>query len=238
LTVSVKVEIWSDVVCPWCYIGKRRFESALSRFAHRDEVEVVWRAFELDPSAQAVRDGDYAERLASKYRVAVAEARTMIDRMVSAGAADGLDMRFDLARPGNTFDAHRLLHLAFERGVQDALKERLLRATFTEGAAIGDREALAGLAVEVGLDPAEVQEALDGDAYADDVRADERRAASYGITAVPFFVVDEAYGVAGAQPPDVLLAVLEQAWAEGHPLSMVPTGGDAPACTGDACDVG
>ena len=234
----MKVEIWSDVVCPWCYIGKRRFEAALARFEHRDQVEVVWRAFELDQSAPATREGDYAERLAAKYRVPVAEARAMIDRMVSAGAADGLEMRFDRARPGNTFAAHRLLHLALDRGVQDQLKERLLAATFTEGAAIGDVEALAGLAAEVGLDADETRSVLDGDAYAAAVRTDERRAAALGISAVPFFVIDEAYGVSGAQPPDVLLAVLEQVWAETHPLSMVATGGDAPGCTGDSCDVG
>jgi len=237
LTSAVKVEIWSDVVCPWCYVGKRRFEAALARFEHRDQVEVVWRAFELDPSAPAARDGDYVERLAAKYRVSGAEAQAMIDRMVDAGARDGLDMRFDRARPGNTFPAHRLLHLGLDRGVQDELKERLLAATFTEGAAIGDVDVLAGLAAEVGLDPAEVRAVLDGDAYAADVRADERQAAALGITAVPFFVVDGTYGVPGAQPPDVLLGVLEQAWAESHPLSLVATGGDAAGCTGDACDV-
>ncbi len=232
----MKVEIWSDVVCPWCYVGKRRFESALGRFEHRDEVEVVWRSFELDPSAPRLREGNYAERLAAKYGVCVAEAGAMIDRMVQAGKADGLELRFDRARPGNTFDAHRLLHLAAERAVQDGLKERLLAATFTEGAPIGDPDTLAGLAAEVGVDADEVRTVLDGDAYAADVRTDERRAAALGISAVPFFVVDETYGVPGAQPPDVLLGVLEQAWAESHPLTLVATG-DAPGCTDDTCAV-
>ncbi len=215
---GMKVEIWSDVVCPWCYVGKRRFEAALSRFDHRDEVEVVWRAFELDPSAPAVRDSAYAERLASKYAMSVPDAQAMIDRMVAAGAQDGLDLRFDRAAAGNTFAAHRLLHLAHDRGVQDALKERLLAATFTEGAAIGDPEVLEVLAVEVGLDADEVRSALDGDAFAAEVRADERRATALGITAVPFFVIDGTLGVSGAQPPDVLLDVLEEAWAGSHPL--------------------
>jgi len=188
----MKVEIWSDVVCPWCYVGKRRFESALGRFEHRDQVEVVWRAFELDPSAPPEREGAYAERLATKYRVDATEARAMIDRMVSTGAADGLELRFDRARPGNTFDAHRLLHLALDRGVQGALKERLLAATFTEGAPIGDADTLAGVAGLAGLDPDEARAVLDGDAYAAEVRADERRAATLGISAVPFFVVDGA----------------------------------------------
>jgi predicted DsbA family dithiol-disulfide isomerase len=232
----MKVEIWSDVVCPWCYVGKRRFEAALARFEHRDQVEVVWRSFELDPSAPRLREGDYAERLAGKYRVSLAEAQAMIDRMVQAGAADGLELRFDKARPGNTFDAHRLLHLASGRGVQDALKERLLAATFTEGAPIGDVDTLVGLAAEAGLDADAARAVLDGDADAAEVRADERRAAAFGITAVPFFVIDEAYGVSGAQPPDVLLGVLEQAWAEAHPLTMVATGG-GPGCTDDTCAV-
>jgi len=235
VVTAMKVEIWSDVVCPWCYVGKRRFEVALARFAHRDEVEVVWRAFELDPSAPSVRGGAYAQRLAAKYRMSVPDAQAMIDRMVAAGAGDGLDLRFDWARPGNTFAAHRLLHLALERGVQDTVKERLLAATFTEGAAIGDPQVLEALAVDVGLDAGEVRSVLEGDAYAAEVRADERRAAALGITGVPFFVIDGTYGVSGAQPPDVLLGVLEEAWAGSQPL--VPAGGDAPGCRDGACAV-
>jgi predicted DsbA family dithiol-disulfide isomerase len=210
----MEVEIWSDVVCPWCYIGKRRFEAALAGFAHRDQVAVTWRAFELDPAAPAVKDGEYAERLAAKYRIAVDEARQMISRMVETGAATGLSLRFDLARGGNTFDAHRLLHLARSGGVQGQLYERLLAANFTEGVPVGDKEALLALAVEAGLDPDEVREVLEGDAYAADVRDDERQAHRLGISSVPFFVFGGTYGVAGAQSPEVLLGALEQAWAE------------------------
>ncbi|MBW3556660.1 MAG: DsbA family oxidoreductase [Actinobacteria bacterium] len=234
----MRVEIWSDVVCPWCYIGKRRFEEALSGFAHRDEVEVVWRAFELDPAAPALRDGDYAQRLAQKYRVPVREAQEMIDHMTTAAAGDGLDFNFDIARPGNTFDAHRLLHLASERGIQDAVKERLLSATFIEGQAIGDHETLVRLATEAGLDPDEARSVLDSGAYADEVRADEDRARAYGITGVPFFVVDETYGVSGAQPPQVLRTVLERAWEDTQPAVLVTAGqGEAPGCDGDSCVV-
>jgi predicted DsbA family dithiol-disulfide isomerase len=217
----MRIEIWSDVVCPWCYVGKRRFEAALSRFAHRDEVEVVWRAFELDPAAPAVREGSYVERLAGKYDRSVPEAQAMIDRMVEAGAGEGLDLRFDLARPGNTLAAHRLLHLARLRGVQQPMKERLLAATFTEGAAIGDIGVLVALAAEVGLDPDEVKATLEGDAFTDEVRADEARAAALGITGVPFFVIDGAYGVSGAQRPDLLVDVLEEAWA-ASPAAVSP----------------
>ncbi len=208
----MRVEIWSDVACPWCYIGKRRFDAALSRFAHGDDIEVRWRSFELDPAAPAVRDEPYLDRLAAKYRVTLPEADAMIDRMIEAGAQNGVVLRFDRAKPANTFDAHRLLHLAAERGVQHDLKERFLRATFTKGATMTDAGVLVGLAGEGGLAPAEARAGVDSDAYAADVRADEQRAGDLGITSVPFFVMG-GLGVSGAQPPDVLLDVLEEAWA-------------------------
>ena len=233
----VKVEIWSDVVCPWCYVGKRRFEQALAAFAHRDEVEVVWRAFELDPSAPAERTGAYAAHLAEKYGSPLAQAQQMIDTMTATAAQDGLDLRFDVARPGNTFDAHRLLHLAAERGVQDAVKERLLRATFTEGEPIGDHDALVRLVAEAGLDADEARAVLASDRYAAEVRGDQQQARAYGITGVPFFVVDGRYGVSGAQPAEALGQVLTQAWAERSPLTMVAAGAAAPGCDGDTCAV-
>jgi len=233
----MKVEIWSDVVCPWCYIGKRRFEAALARFAHRDEVELVWRSFELDASSppSASEQGSYAARLAEKYRTSPAQAQQMLDTMTATAAEEGLDFRFDLARPGNTFDAHRLLHLALAHGLQDALKERLDRGTFSEGLACSDHDALTAVAVEVGLPEAEVREVLDGDRYADAVRADEAQAGAYGISGVPFFVVDGRYGISGAQGADLLLSALDQAWSERSPLTLVT--GAAPACEGDACAV-
>ncbi len=234
----MKVEIWSDVVCPWCYIGKRRFEGALARFAHRKEVDLVWRSFELDPGAPSsdATAGTYVDRLAAKYGRSLSEAQGMLDSMTATAAQEGLDFRFDLARPGNTFDAHRLLHLAREHGVQDALKERLDRGTFTEGSPASDHAALRALAVEVGLPGTEVDEVLSSDRYADGVRADEAQARAYGITGVPFFVVDGRYGISGAQPADLVLQALEQAWAERAPLTLV-SAGDAPGCEGDACAV-
>ncbi len=209
----MKVEIWSDIACPWCYIGKRRFDVALSRFEHRDAVEVRWRSFELDAAAPPYREAAYLEHLMAKYRITMAEADAMIDTMIEAGAGNGVVLRFDKAKPGNTFDAHRLLHLAADRGVQAELKERLFRATFTKGAAIADHDVLVAAATDAGLDAEEAGAVLAGDAYAADVRADERRAADLGITSVPFFVM-AGLGVSGAQPPDVLLQVLEDAWAE------------------------
>ena len=219
LVQSMRVEIWSDVVCPWCYVGKRNFEAALSRFEHRDGVEVIWRAFELDPSAPAERKGDYVTHLARKYGMSVDQARKMIETMTVTGAKAGLTLDFERARPGNTFDAHRLIHLAGERGVQEAVKERFLRATFTDGEPIGDHGALLRLAVEAGLPQDEAASVLESDTYAAEVRADERLALEFGITAVPFFVVDRTFGVPGAQPPDVILGALERAWGKNaHPL--------------------
>ena len=214
----LEVEIWSDIACPWCYVGKRRFETALKDFEHRDDVTVTWRSFELDPTAPRVREkNSYAERLASKYRLAVSDAQAMIDRMTAVGAEEGIEFRFDRIQAGNTFDAHRLLHLAAAHDRQDAMKERLLRAYFTEGAAIGEPEVLADLASEVGLDAAHVRRVLAGDEHADDVRSDEATAAELGIHGVPFFVIGRRYGVSGAQPASELAKVLAQAGPASGP---------------------
>lgn len=216
---GVKVEIWSDVVCPWCAIGRRRFATALAGFAHRDDVQVRWRSFELDPAAPREREGERAAHLAGKYDVSLEAARRMEDRMAATAAEDGLRFRFDLARDGNTFDAHRLLHLAWETGgaaLQDAVKDRLLRAAFTDGEPVGDPDTLVRLVAGAGLDADAARAVLDGDRYAEDVRADEALARRYGISAVPFFVVDDRYGISGAQPVEVLGQALDRAWADGH----------------------
>jgi predicted DsbA family dithiol-disulfide isomerase len=236
----MNVEIWSDVVCPWCYIGKRRFESALARFPHRDDVAVVWRSFELDPTAPARREGDATERLAAKYGMSRQQAADSQARLTQTAAQEGLDFHFDVAQSGNTFNAHRLLHLANERGIQDEVKERLMRAYFSEAEPIGDPETLVRLAAELGIPAAEARAVLEGDAYSEDVRAEEREATELGINGVPFFVIDRQYGVSGAQSPDVLLEALEQAWADAHPkLVLTPVGAasDAAACTDDTCAI-
>jgi predicted DsbA family dithiol-disulfide isomerase len=237
--VNLKIEVWSDVVCPWCYIGKRRLEAALARFDHRDEVELVWRSFELDVSAppSSGEPGTYAQRLASKYGCSLVEAQVMLDNMTATAAKEGLDFRFDLARPGNTFDAHRLLHLALEHGLQDELKERLDRGTFTEGSPASDHSALRTLATQVGLPEVEVDAVLTSDRYSDAVRADEAQARAYGISGVPFFVIDGRYAISGAQPADAVLQALDQAWAERPPLTLVAPEGAAPSCEGESCAV-
>jgi len=226
------VEIWSDIACPWCYVGKRRFEAALAAFEHRDEVTVTWRSFELDPAAPRERGGDRAAHLAEKYGVTVERAIEMQDHMTRVAAGHGLEFRFDIARSGSTFDAHRLLHLAAGHGLQDAMKERLMRAYLTEGALIGDPEALERRGVEAGLPREAVLEVLASDRYAADVRADERTAAELGIHAVPFFVVDRALGASGAQPPEVLGEMLRRGWALRPRLAVVA---DGAACGPDGC---
>jgi predicted DsbA family dithiol-disulfide isomerase len=213
---SLRVDVWSDLACPWCYVGKRHLEQALARFPHAAQVEVTWRSFELDPSAPpAPREPGqgYAERLARKYRMPVAEAQQRIDEMTARGAGLGIGFRFDRVQAASTFDAHRLLHHARQHGQGGALKERLLRAYFAEGVLLTDRGALAGLAAEVGLDREAALAALDGGAHADAVRADEALAQELGIHAVPCFVFGP-FGVSGAQPPEVLLQALGRAWQE------------------------
>lgn len=225
----MRIDVWSDIACPWCYVGKRRLERAVATFSH--EVEIVYHSFELDPRAPRVRDDkSYVERLATKYMVPLAQAQQMIDRITRTGAEEGLELRFDRARSGNTFDAHRLLHLARERGVQGALKERLMRAYFTEGVAIGVADELVPLAVEVGLAEPEVREVLASDRYAEDVRRDEERAEELQITGVPFYVMGNRVAVPGAQSSDIMLGALERAWADTAAREA-----QGPVCGPDGC---
>jgi predicted DsbA family dithiol-disulfide isomerase len=228
----VHVEIWSDIACPWCFVGKRRFEAALAQFEHGDQVSVTWRSFELDPAAPHERTGERAAHLAEKYGVGVEQAREMEAQMAQTAAGDGLAFDFGVARSGNTFDAHRLVHLAEAHGRQDAMKERLFSAYLEQGELVSDHTTLARLAVEVGLPGDEVEELLAGDRFAAEVRDDERTAASLGINAVPFFVIDRAIGASGAHPPEALLRMLQQGWAQRTPLQMVAEG---DSCGIDGC---
>jgi predicted DsbA family dithiol-disulfide isomerase len=217
----MKVEIWSDVACPWCYIGKRRFERALDHFAHRNQIEVIWRSYQLDPGAPRNPGKKVNEILASKYDVSLSQAAAMNDRVSAIAAQEGLEYHLEQARYSNTFDAHRLIHLAGTHHLQQDMEERLFKAYFTEGTALGETEALVQLAAEVGIDADEARAVLAKDDYADEVRADEQRARRLGIRGVPFFAIDEQYGVSGAQPSEVLREVLEQAWAATHPHGVL-----------------
>jgi predicted DsbA family dithiol-disulfide isomerase len=212
----MQVEIWSDPVCPWCYLGKRRFERALESFDHRDEVTVVYRSFELDPSAPPGVTTPTVERLAGKYGMTAGQAGEAQRQMEQRAAQDGLEFRMDGLRSGNTRDAHRLLHLAKAHGVQAELAERLHRAYFTEQASIFDHSSLTGLAVEAGLDRDDVIRVLASQEYGDAVDTDEAMAQALGVNGVPLFVIDRRYGISGAQPPEVIAQVLDQAWAEAR----------------------
>jgi len=236
---ELTVEVWSDIACPWCYVGKRRLEAALERFEHRDQVRITWHSFELDPSAPALRDSStsYVQRLANKYGTGEAQAQGMIDRMVQTAALDGIKMDFEHIKSGNTFNAHRLLHLAKARGRQHQLAERFMRGYLSEGLAIGDPEQLLRMAVDVGLDTDEVSGVLGGDMYEKDVRQDQRDARDLGISGVPFFLLGRRYAVSGAQPADLLLEALTKTWQElPEPfVTLADDTADGAVCGPDGC---
>jgi predicted DsbA family dithiol-disulfide isomerase len=232
----VLVEIWSDVVCPLCYIGKRRFEAALADFEHADEVQIRWRSFELDPAAPARRSGGGAEHLAAKYGMTVADAEARMASMNELAAAE--DLSFDLANSqgGNTFDAHRLIHLGYSKDPSTgaATKEALLKSYFTDLQPIGESDLLIKAGIEAGLDSSEVSDVLATDRFAQDVRHDEADAARLGCTGVPFFVFDRTFAVSGAQHRDTFLGALGQAWERSHLVSL---GEPANVCGDDECPI-
>ena len=225
----MRIEIWSDVVCPWCYIGKRRLESALADFAHRDQVEIVWRSFQLDPSAPTSPTETVLDMLGRKYGA----GQDAIDRVEALAAEEGLRFRHGRAPHVNTLDAHRLLHAAGEK--RGELKEALLHAYFVEAQNVADHDILARIATEVGLDEVEVKSVLTSNEHADGVEADLRQAAAYGATGVPFFVIDSRYGISGAQPVETFARALERGWSESHPTIEVVGGADV--CGPDGCPV-
>ena len=213
----MKVEIWSDVVCPWCYIGRRRFEKALAGFDHRDQVEVIWRSFQLDPDAPLDYAGNVNDMLAEHYGISLAQAKSKNAQVAELAAAEGLEYHLDQAHPVNSLDAHRLLHLAAQHHLQSEMKERLQKAYFTDGKVISDPDTLVQLAVEVGLDEAEVRRMLASDSFTTEVQADISQAGALGCTGVPFFVFDRKYAVSGAQPVKVFLKALQSTWSDAQP---------------------
>jgi len=235
MSKRLQLDIWSDIACPWCYVGKRRLEAALARFPHRDAVDVTWRSFELDPAAPKTTPAGekLAGRLAKKYGVPLAQAEGMMAKMTATAQADGLDLHFEKARSSNTFDAHRLVHFAAAHGKQGEMKERLFRAYMTEGEPLGERETLVRLAGEVGLDAAAVRAMLETNAHGAEVRSDEEAARELGISGVPFFVFARRFGVSGAQSADVLLEVLEKSW--GELFAEAPAVAEGAACGPDGC---
>ncbi len=208
----MRIDVWSDVVCPWCAIGKAHLEQALAEFEHTQHVDVVWRSFELDPGAPSQREGSYDALLAAKYGASPAGGRAMVARLSAAADRAGITARFDLVRPANTFDAHRLLQLAKEHHRQHELKSRLMVGYLAEGAVLSDHATLQRLAVEAGLQPDDVQRTLSTTAYSDDVRADEAEAARREVTAVPTFLVDGRVVIPGAQSPSSMVMTLRRVW--------------------------
>jgi predicted DsbA family dithiol-disulfide isomerase len=239
----VKIEIWSDVVCPWCYIGKRRIENALADFGHADEVEVHWRSYELDPGAPTEPTQSTSVMLAKKYGQSPEGAKQMQDRVEAVAAEEGLVYRLSETLHLNTVDAHRLIHLAHAEGgndLQGRVKEALLEAYFTRARNVADHGVLREVAVAAGLDGVRVDEVLASREFEAEMRADVEQAQAYGATGVPFFVIDEKYGVSGAQPTEVFTQVLEKAWADSHPsLEMVQNAvvGGGEECGPDGCAI-
>jgi predicted DsbA family dithiol-disulfide isomerase len=209
---GVEVDVWSDVVCPWCYLGKRRFEAALAGFPHREAVRVRWRSFELDPATPARSDLLVPAMLRAKMGLSDAQVTQSLEHITALAAADGLAYRLAEARPVNTFDLHRLMHLADSCDAGEPVREALMHAYTSEAADLSDPEVLVGLAAEAGLAPDAVVRLLSGDDFADEVRADEALAKRLGINGVPAFVLSGRYLVSGAQPVDVFATGLRQAW--------------------------
>jgi predicted DsbA family dithiol-disulfide isomerase len=235
----MKVEIWSDFVCPFCYIGKRRFESALEQFPHRNEVEIVYRSYELDPNSKRDLPGDIHDMLASKYGMSREKAMAMNFNVGEQAQSVGLTYHFDKMKPTNTFDAHRLAHFAGRYGKSAEMTERLLQAYFTEGSHIGDHDTLISLAAELELDRDEVAAMLSGDEGKAEVRSDEQEAAALGVRGVPFFVINRKYAISGAQPAELFADTLNKVWSEDHPLVFVngADGESADVCEDGVCGV-
>ncbi|MUT67943.1 DsbA family oxidoreductase [Paenibacillus sp. NEAU-GSW1] len=235
----MKIEVWSDFACPFCYIGKRRLEGALEQFAHRDDIEVEFRSFELDPNAKRDVDYDVNDMLANKYGMTREQAQANNRQLTEQARTLGLDYHMDEIKLTNTFDAHRLTHLAAKYGKREAMAERLLKAYFTDSKHLGDQETLADLAAEVGLDRAEALKALQSEDFSQEVRADEQEASQIGVRGVPFFVIDRKYAVSGAQPSEVFLQAISQAYQESQPLKVFggngSEDGDDAACADGVC---
>ena len=233
----MKVEIWSDYQCPFCYIGKRRFEDALSQFEHKSQVEVEFRSFELNPEAERDINMSQNEMLAKKYGMSQAQVEANSQNMTQQAAELGLEYHLDKVILTNSFDAHRLMHFAETKGKGKEMNERLFKAYFTEGKHIGDHATLADLAKEVGLDKPEVESMLAGTSFTAEVRGNEQEGSLLGITGVPFYVINRKYGISGAQPPEAFLDTLRKVWAEENPLQMVNEPATGDACTDGSCNI-
>ena len=220
---KLKVEVWSDIMCPFCYIGKRNFEAALRKFAGREHIEIEWRSFQLDPTIpehSPVKENVY-QYLADKKGISYEQSAKMHERVIQTAKNAGLDYRFDKAIVANSFDAHRMIQLAKTKGLGDAAEERLFHAYFTEGKDFGDHDTLTSIGKEIGLAEEEIKDALVSDVFAEKVERDIQEANDIGIQGVPFFVFDHKYAISGAQAPEYFLQALNQSfgeWEKDHPV--------------------
>lgn len=217
MTEPLRLDVWSDIACPWCYIGKRNLESGIAQTStdpDAPEVEIVYHSFELAPDTPSDYEGSEVDYLADRKGVSRQQAQQMIDRVTGVAAGSGLAYRYDILSHANTGKAHQLLHHAKEKGRQLELVERLMAAYFTEGRHVGRDDELVALAVDAGLDAEEARDALRSERHVPDVRRDQAQAQAYGISGVPFYVIDGTYGVSGAQPPEAFAQILRQVWAE------------------------
>ena len=234
---NVRIDVWSDILCPFCHLGRRHLELALEQFEHRDEVGVVWHSFQLDRTADPVDDAPVIDRVAAKYGVPREQMVAQHEQMARDAASVGLDFQWEKLRGGNSYDAHRLIHFARTLGLEEPLTQRLMTAWYSEGAAIGDQDTLVRLAVEAGLEADAVRALLASDDHGIDVRTDLALASQIGITSVPTFVLDQKYGVTGAQPVEVLLNSIRQVWdLQGtEPEPVADAGGCGGGCCGGVC---
>ncbi|ASN50928.1 DsbA family protein [Sinomonas sp. R1AF57] len=240
----MNIDIWSDIACPWCFIGKRRFERALAAFPHKDQITVTWHSYQLDPTLPEHYDGTELDYLSTRKGMPAERVQQMFDHVAEVASGEGLHYDFDRIVVANSFSGHELIHLAKARGgnaMADSVKEALLSAHFEQGLDIGSREVLLAVGTEAGLESAEISAALDAGTYRDAVRADISRARALGIQGVPFFVLDSKYGISGAQPAELFTQALETAWREANPLVMVGqpagpgAGDDAETLGGEVC---
>jgi predicted DsbA family dithiol-disulfide isomerase len=213
---KMKVEVWSDIMCPFCYIGKRNYEAALEQFADRNNVEIEWHSFQLDPTipAHTEKKAGVYQYLADRKGISYEQSVKMHERIIQTAKDAGLTYHLDKAIVANSYDAHKMIQLAKTKGLGDAAEERLFLAYFTEGADMGDPEQLLKLGKEIGLPEADILGALESDGYAYLVKQDIQEAQSIGVTGVPFFVFNRKYAVSGAQPPQIFLQTLEQSFKE------------------------
>ncbi|MBM7692103.1 protein disulfide-isomerase [Peribacillus deserti] len=238
----MKIEVWSDFVCPFCYIGKRRLEEALAQFPNKDKVEVEFKSFELDPNAEKFAGKNIHQALAEKYGMTIEQARNANEGVGQQAASVGLAFNFDDMKPTNTFDAHRLAKFAKTQGKEAQITEKLLYAYFTESKDLGNLEVLADLASSAGLDRHETMQVLeDKNAYSNDVRIDEAIAQQYGVTGVPFFVINQKYAISGAQPIETFVNAIQKVWLEENPApKLQDLSGNSSlkaSCTDGSCAV-